>query len=219
MRVIFLGPPGSGKGTQAKLLGQRQNLLHISTGDILRDAIARNTSAGRQARCFVKNGQLVPDEVVNEIIAQRFKKRDKPQRFVLDGYPRTLAQALSFDRVLEEGALPLDAVIVLAVPDADIVKRLSGRWNCPKPDCKATFHTLFKPPARPGICDECGSALMQRDDDKEETVRHRLAIFHQNNQPILEHYRRQGLLVEVPGVGDIDTIYNNVVQAVHGAVK
>lgn len=210
MRLILFGPPGSGKGTQAKLLSQRLGLCHISTGDILREAIQVETPAGLMAKSFVLSGQLVPDQLVNEIIAQRFRRLDRPRQFVMDGYPRTLAQALSFDEVLHEVALDVQRVICLVVADQEIVQRLSGRWNCANPACKATFHVQNKPPRVAGVCDDCGAPLAQREDDKEETVRNRLAIYHETMAELLGHYRRRGLLREVAGSGAIEEIYATI---------
>jgi adenylate kinase len=212
MRLILLGPPGSGKGTQAKLLSQRLGLAHIGTGDMLRVAIRLGTPAGRQAQPFVSTGQLVPDDLVNQIIADFFSRDSRPEHFVMDGYPRTLPQAMSFEQVLRQQFLGVDAVILLNVDDEEIVKRMSGRWVCPNPTCGAPYHTTFNPPRKPGICDVCGSRLIQREDDKEETVRKRLAIFHASHGELLEFYRRSGLLREVSGLGDIETIYGNILK-------
>jgi adenylate kinase len=213
MRLIFIGPPGSGKGTQASLMSERVGLCHFSTGDVLREAILQNTPEGQRARPFVKSGQLVPDEIVNDIVNSRFRGKSRPEKFVMDGYPRTLAQANSFDRVLHEQGLDLSGVVFLKVADEEIVRRLSGRWNCPNPKCSATYHLLFKPPRKPGVCDLCGTPLMQRDDDKAETVTRRLAIFHGLYDALVDHYRKRNLLIEVPGVGDIETIYASIIKA------
>ncbi len=215
MRLILLGPPGSGKGTQAKLLCQRNGLEHIGTGDILREAIRQHTPAGRRAKPFVESGQLVPDDLVNDVIAERFSRDDRPDRFVLDGYPRTLAQAAAFDRVLRQRSLDLTAVILLHVSDEEIIGRLSGRWSCPKPGCKATYHTQMNPPKVPGICDICGSRLVQRDDDRPETVRARLVVYHGNTEALVGHYRAQGLLHEVPGHGPIEEVYANIMKVLN----
>jgi adenylate kinase len=211
MRLILVGPPGSGKGTQAQLLCQRLGLVHVGTGDMLREAIRLGTPNGRLAEPYVKCGKLVPDDLVNQIIADYFGREDRPENFVMDGYPRTLPQAMAFEQVLRQNFLGLDAVIWLCVDDEEIVKRLSGRWVCPK--CGIPYHTTFKPPRVPGVCDVCQTRLVQRDDDKEETVRRRLQVFHQTYGDLLEHYRRQGLLREVPGTGDVETIYDDIVKA------
>ena len=174
MRLIFVGPPGSGKGTQTQLLAQRLGLSPIGTGDMLREAVRLETPAGRRAKPFVAAGQLVPDDLVNEIVAQMFRAGSAPKAFVMDGYPRTLSQAQSFDQVLEQKKLPLDAVVYLKVADEEIIRRLENR---------------------------------QREDDQVDIIRKRLEIFHAQNREILEYYRRRHLLVEVPGVGDVETIY------------
>jgi adenylate kinase len=212
MRLILLGPPGSGKGTQADLLSERHRLEHIGTGDLLRAAIKDGTPVGETARPYVESGQLVPDSVVNDLIAERFHRPDRPERFVLDGYPRTVAQAVSFDTVLHQERLGLTAVLLLEVPDEEIIRRVGGRWSCPKISCKATYHTVHKPPRVPGICDDCGTALVQRADDNPETVRRRLGVYHQNVVELAEHYEHQGLLVRVPGQGDIEEVYANIAK-------
>jgi adenylate kinase len=212
MRLILLGPPGCGKGTQAKLLSKRNNLEHIGTGDLLREAIRQHTPAGERAQPFVHSGQLVPDDLVNDIIAERFRRDDRPTRFVLDGYPRTVAQAIALDGVLRPVRLNLTSVVLLEVPDAEIVRRLSGRWSCPKPSCKATYHTEHNPPRVAGICDDCGTALVQRDDDREETVKARLVVYHKNKVELVPYYQRQGLLHTVPGAGEIEQVYANIMK-------
>lgn len=215
MRLILLGPPGSGKGTQAELLCQRLHLTHISTGDILREAVKRETPIGKQAKSYMNAGQLVPDSVVNGVIAERFSRSDRPRKFVLDGYPRTLAQAQALAPVLEQNDLGLTAVLSLQVPDAAIVRRLAGRRTCPNPNCKATFNGLYKPSRDPNLCDRCGTLLVVRDDDKEETVRNRLQVYHENTAGLIDYYRAQGVLHELPGEGDIEQIYQQMVQVLN----
>jgi adenylate kinase len=212
MRLILLGPPGCGKGTQAGLLSRRNDLEHIGTGDLLRAAIRQQTPCGQRAKPFVDSGHLVPDDLVNDIIAERFARPDRPQRFVLDGYPRTLAQAQSFEKVAREQHVGLTGVILLKVGDEEIVRRLSGRWSCPKPGCMATYHTENNAPQVAGICDRCGSKLVQRDDDKETTVRARLLVYHQNTGTLIPHYRNLGLLREIKGEGDIEQVYQAIVS-------
>jgi adenylate kinase len=216
MRLILVGPPGSGKGTQAKLLSERLGLVHIGTGDILREAVRLGTPAGRLAEPFVKSGKLVPDDLVNELVADRFRREDRPESFVMDGYPRTLAQAASFDQVLRQQFLDLNGVIVLQVDDDEIVRRISGRWSCPNPTCLATYHVTKKPPRVPGVCDVCGTPLRQREDDREDTVRRRLEVYKRNTMELIPHYRAQKLLREVSGEGDIEEIYKRIVGALRG---
>ncbi len=155
----------------------------------------------------------MPDDLVNELIADRFRAEDRPEHFVLDGYPRTLAQAVAFDQVLRQQFLDLTAVVVLLVDDEEMVGRLSGRWNCPK--CKATFHTVNNPPRVSGSCDDCGTPLVQRDDDRAETVRERLRIYHRQTVELIPHYRAQGWVREVCGQGDIEQIYGTILQVLN----
>jgi len=211
--MILIGPPGSGKGTQAKLLCQRLGLVHFATGDILRDAMKKKRPEGELARPFMDKGQLVPDAVVNEIVNSRLRASDRPRDFVMDGYPRTLEQAVSFDSVLKEQSLQLDAVVYLKVDDEEIVRRNSARLTCINPECKATYNLVSKPPKITGRCDLCKQLLFQRDDDKAETIRNRLQIFHDRHQEILQHYKRHSYLIEVHGCGDIEGIYAAVIQS------
>jgi adenylate kinase len=219
MRLIFIGPPGSGKGTQAKLLSQRLGLVHFAMGDILREAVRQGTPEGKQAQAYIAEGQLVPDDIVNDLVFSRFRGSDRPVKFVMDGYPRNLAQAQAFDRMLQRHGLNLEGVVFLTVPDPEIVQRISARWNCPNPKCQATYNLLSKPPKNDRLCDECQTPLVQRDDDKAETVRERLMIFHRLTDDLLVYYRKQGLALEVPGVGDIETIYKNIVAALAAPKK
>lgn len=213
MRLIFVGPPGSGKGTQAHLLCERLNLVHISTGDILREAVRIGTPAGLRAKPYMDSGKLAPDDLVNEVVADRFRRDDRPDRFVMDGYPRTEAQAASFDQVLRQQFLDLTGVVLLLVDDAAILRRIIHRWSCPQ--CKRTYHSLDNPPKVPGICDQDGTPLMQRSDDKEATVLQRLKEYHENTLNLVSHYRRQGLVRDVRGEGDIESIYATILQALN----
>jgi adenylate kinase len=212
MRLILLGPPGSGKGTQSKLLSRRTGVEHIGTGDLVRAAVSARTPVGLRAQPFVDAGKLAPDDLMNDMVAERFRQPDRPTHFVMDGYPRTLTQAKAFDTVLQEQRLNLTAVALLTVGDEEIIRRVSGRWSCPAQGCKATYHTESNPPKVAGICDDCGTPLVQRNDDKEETVRVRLVVYHRNNAELLPYYRAQGLLVEVPGHGEIEQVYNNLIK-------
>jgi adenylate kinase len=187
--------------------------VHIGTGDILREAIRQKTPLGRQAEPYVVQGKLVPDELVNEVVSDLFRQKDRPERFVIDGYPRTVAQAISFDQTLKQQLLDLTAVVFLQVDDEEIVRRMSGRWSCPK--CKSTYHLVSNPPKVPGICDVCGTKLIQRPDDRPETVRERLRLYHANTNGLVKHYRTRGLLREVSGVGDIEEIYARILQSLN----
>ena len=211
MRLIFIGPPGCGKGTQAKLLGQRLGLEHIATGDILRDAVRRDTPAGARAGPFVKAGQLVPDDIVNALVEEKFTGPNQPDRFIMDGYPRRVAQAEEFDRVLRVCGLKLTRVIRFVVDEEELVRRVAGRLSCPKTACKATYHIFSRPPRVPGICDDCGTALIQREDDKPETVRERLVVYRKQAEGLAAYYQSQGLLQEVSGDGDIEAIYTRLI--------
>jgi adenylate kinase len=221
MRLILLGPPGSGKGTQAKLLSQRLGLTHVGTGDILREAVKTGTPAGRRAGPFVAAGKLVPDDLVNDLIADRFRRDDRPEAFVMDGYPRTLAQAASFDQLLRQQFLDLDGVVFLVVDDDEVVRRLSGRWVCP--DCKTPYHMVTNPPKNDRVCDNPKHprpvALIQRDDDREETVRERLRVYHENTEDLIGHYRAKGLLRDVSGEGGIEAIFTRILEALKQQAK
>ncbi len=211
MRLILLGPPGSGKGTQAQLLSERLGLIHVSTGDIFREAIRRETPTGKLVAPYLNNGKLVPDDLTNEVIAELFRGENRPERFVMDGYPRTLAQSHAFDVVLHQQCLDLTAAVLIAVEDEQIVERLSGRWTCPV--CKRTYHLKYNPPDKPGICDEDGTTLIQREDDREETVRKRLGDFHHYVDQMVEYYRSLGLLREVYGEGTLEAVYQRILDS------
>jgi adenylate kinase len=214
MRLSLIGPPGSGKGTQAKLLAEGQRLCHFGMGDLLREAVRQDTPAGREAAPFVDKGDLVPDALVNQMIAERFGRDDCTGRFVMDGYPRTRAQAVAFDRLLADLGLRLDAAVQLVVDDDEIVRRLSGRWVCPV--CHTPYQSVSSPPRVPGLCDKDGQALIQREDDLEEIVRERLRVYHRTSADLLAYYREHRLLREVRAEGSIDEIYQKILGAVAG---
>lgn len=216
MRLILLGPPGCGKGTQAELLCSINGTVHISTGDLLRAAKVAGTPLGLRARAYMDAGHLVPDELVNDLIAERFRAADRPRHFLMDGYPRTVAQAEVFERLLVEVNLPLTAVILIDVKDEEIVHRTGGRLTCPK--CKTSYHIMGRPPKMSRLCDRCGSSLGQRADDNAVTVRKRLEEYHQQTAELVPHYRKRGLLREVVGQGDIQTIHSNILAALRPQV-
>lgn len=211
MRLVFLGPPGAGKGTQARALAQEWGVPHIATGDMLRDAAAAGTPLGRQARAFMERGALVPDDVIIGLIAERLAEPDAKRGFVLDGFPRTIPQAEALDRLLAEREQGLDRVIYFDVPEDELLRRLTGRRSCPA--CQATYHVTANPPRRPGVCDRCGTELVQRPDDREDTVRTRLKVYAEQTAPLLEHYRRRGVLATVAGVGAIEAVRDAVRRA------
>ncbi len=204
MRVVFLGPPGAGKGTQARELAREWGVPQVATGDMLREAVAAGTPLGRQARAFMERGALVPDDVIIGLIAERLGQPDAERGFILDGFPRTPAQAEALDALLAERHQALDRVVFFDVPEAELLRRLTGRRACPA--CQATYHLVTHPPRVPGVCDRCGAALVQRPDDSEGTVRTRLKVYAEQTAPLLDHYRRRGLLATVPGVGPVDEV-------------
>jgi adenylate kinase len=215
MRLVLVGPPGSGKGTQGELLVQRLGLVEVGTGDILRRAIKAQTPLGRQVEPLLKQGLLAPDTIVNDLVAELFRGPHRPRCFVMDGYPRTYAQAIAFDALLAQEMLDLGAVINLTIPDEEVVRRISGRRCCANVGtCGVCYHVFARPSKVPGTCDRCGSELIQRDDDREETVRRRLQEFYKNTGGLVEHYRKRGLLREVSATDPPETIYQSILEAV-----
>lgn len=213
-RVVLLGPPGAGKGTQAKLLEQEFGAVQISTGDILRKAVADQTPLGKQAGDFIKRGALVPDDVIVDLIAERLQQKDCAKGFLLDGFPRTIPQAESLDAILKKLALNLNCVLSVQVPREVIIERLAGRRTCRK--CGALSHVVFDPPKQAGVCDRCGGELFQRDDDREETIVHRLTVYENQTAPLVDYYRRRGALREIDGVGSVSEIRARVMTALGG---
>jgi adenylate kinase len=213
MRLVLVGPPGSGKGTQSERLVDRFKLTVIGTGAMFRDAVDRGTAMGRQVAPLLKQGLLVPDPIVNDVVAELFRGPARPERFVMDGYPRTYAQAIAFDALLRQEFLTLTAVIDLTIADDEVVRRIGGRWCCSNPECGVCYHTVARPPKVSGTCDVCGAPLVVRDDDKEETIRRRLDQFHQNTDALLDHYRKQGLVDEIDATQSPDTIFQDILQA------
>jgi adenylate kinase len=210
MRVVFLGAPGVGKGTQADRVAERYGRAKISTGDILREAVRKQSPLGLQAKVCMDQGKLVSDEIVIGIVRERIKEPDCMSGFLLDGFPRTVQQAEALSGMLVSSRLRLDCVLNIAVPREDLVRRLTGRRSCPS--CKTVFHVDFAPPKREGLCDRCGAGLVQRSDDCRETVEARLTVYEEQTAPLIAYYQRHGLLREVNGAGDIDAIHQRIVE-------
>ncbi len=204
MRVAFLGPPGAGKGTQARELAQEWGVPHIATGDMLREAVAAGTPLGAEAKRHMDAGALVPDDVIIGAMAERMGKPDAKRGFLFDGFPRTIAQAEALSVLLENLGQPLERVVFFEVSEAELLRRLTGRRVCR--GCGATYHLVSAPPARPGVCDRCGGELYQRADDSEATVRKRLQVYATQTAPLLDYYRERHLLATVSGEGAIETI-------------
>jgi len=211
MYLVLLGPPGAGKGTQAERLEKELRLPHVASGDLFREHLKNKTELGLLAKEYMDKGELVPDDVTIAMIRERLQEPDCDQGAILDGFPRTLAQAQGLDRMLADMGRRLDGVLYIAVPDEELVRRLSGRWICRQ--CQTPYHAIFSPPAKEGVCDACGGELYQRDDDRPETVRARLKVYHQQTAPLIDYYRQAGLLVEVDGSGGIETVSAALLEA------
>src|SRR5271167_2803309 len=214
MRLVLLGPPGAGQGTQAQALVTRYGIPQISSGDLLRAVVREDSDLGREAAGYMDRGQLVPDEFVLKLIAERFRKQDAQRGFILDGFPRNLSQAEALAKRLDHAGLKLDKVVAVMLPDDEILQRITGRRTCK--NCSAMYHMVFEPPAKPGVCDKCGGELYQRDDDSEDTVRERIKVYHAATQPLLDYYRRLGLLAEVDGVGRPEEVEKRVLSSLKG---
>lgn len=218
VRLILLGPPGCGKGTQGKRLGERLGIPALSTGDMLRAAVSVGTPVGREARAFMDRGELVPDQVIVGIMREKLSEPGCAKGYILDGFPRTVEQARALDRFFAASAEGgLTAVIVLDVPDDEVIRRLSGRRQCRR--CGVGFHNVFHRPKKEGVCDACGGELFQRDDDNEQTIRERLRVYHRQTSPLLSYYEGQGLVRSVPGTGSIDEIFRSICSLMNGVVS
>ena len=215
MNLVLLGPPGAGKGTQAKLLEDSRSLVKLSTGDMLRAAVAAGTELGRKAGDIMERGLLVPDDLVIKLIAERMDEGGCGEGYILDGFPRTIAQAEALDRLLKERGKELDRVIVMQVDDDALVERIAGRFACAY--CGEGYHDLYKLPKVNGVCDRCGSAgFVRRRDDNEEVVRARLEAYHAQTEPLIGYYRRQGKVSPVDGMADIPAVAREIGQALEG---
>jgi adenylate kinase len=217
MNLIFLGPPGAGKGTQASLLSKALNIPQISTGDILRSAVRAGTPMGVRAKSYMDSGSLVPDEVVVGIVEERLKEADCSDGFILDGFPRTVAQADALDAMLVRLSKQIEHVLSMAVNDEELLTRISGRRMCEK--CGKGYHTTFDPPKVAGICDLCGASLYQRDDDKIETMRKRLVEYYNKTAPLIDYYTGKKILRTISGVGTIDEIQANILRGLEGSLR
>jgi adenylate kinase len=216
MNLVLLGPPGAGKGTQANLLETERSLVKLSTGDMLRAAVAAGTELGRKAGDIMERGQLAPDDLVIGLIAERMDAYDTSRGFILDGFPRTIAQARALDRLLAERDKGLDAVIEMRVDDDALVKRIAGRFTCAH--CGEGYHEAFKMPEVPGVCDHCGSIeFVRRRDDTEQVVRSRLEAYHAQTEPLIDYYKKQGKLRSVDGMAEIGAVHRAIGEVLGGA--
>ena len=210
MKIIMLGAPGAGKGTQAKMIAEKYSIPHISTGDIFRANIKNGTELGKKAKSYMDKGQLVPDELTLDLIMDRFKEDDCKNGYVLDGFPRTIPQAEALDAALKAEGEKIDFAIDVDVPDENIVKRMGGRRACV--NCGATYHIVYSPTKVEGKCDKCGEDLIVRDDDKPETVLSRLEVYHNQTQPLIDYYNKQGILKSVDGTVDMKDVFNAIID-------
>ena len=209
MRIVLLGPPGAGKGTQAKRLAESLQVAHISTGDILRQNVKDGTALGKEAKDYMDRGLLVPDELMSKMLSERFAGSDIKKGFILDGYPRNFAQALTLESIFKQKSIDIDMVVYLDSSDSVIIQRLSGRLVCSA--CGANFHTTNMPPQKKGFCDKCGAALFQRSDDKEETIRKRLEVYKNEVSSLIKYYQDKNKLYRLAADGDAGVVLNEII--------
>ena len=212
LRIILLGPPGAGKGTQAKLLAERLGLAHVASGDLFRSHLERGTPLGLQAKRYMEQGLLVPDEVTIQMVLERVRALEEGRGVLLDGFPRTLPQAEALDRALAQQGQQVDAALLLEVPEEEVQRRITGRRTCPR--CQAVYHVEHHPPQVPGRCDVCGAELEQRPDDRPEAVQRRLQVYREQTTPLVDYYARQGKLRRVPGTGTVEEVQGRLAAAV-----
>ncbi|NUK01399.1 adenylate kinase [Streptomyces lunaelactis] len=212
MRIVLVGPPGAGKGTQAAYLARNLSIPHISTGDLFRANISQGTDLGVQAKAFMDAGELVPDEVTIAMAKDRMEQPDAENGFLLDGFPRNVSQAEALDAMLKAEGMTLDAVLDLEVPEDEVVKRIAGRRIC-RNDSSHVFHVTYSAPKNEGVCDTCGGELYQRDDDSEKTVRKRLEVYHTQTEPIIDYYRAQSLVVTISALGKVTEVTRRAMDA------
>jgi len=205
--VVFLGPPGSGKGTQAKRLSQEMSMLHISTGDLLREAVKKGTPLGKRAKEYMDRGELVPDEVVISLIEEVMPKDGG---FILDGFPRTVPQAIALEEMLKKYGREIDKVVLFEISEEAVVDRLSGRLTCSV--CGAVYHVMYNPPKQEGVCDLCGGKLIQRDDDKEEVVRRRFKVYKEQTQPLVEFYEKRHKLISLDATKNVEEVHSRLLE-------
>lgn len=215
MRLVLLGPPGAGKGTQARMLEKHLGVPQVASGDLLRAAVRSRSALGKEAKRYMDKGALVPDDLVLKLVDNRLRESDAANGFILDGFPRTVAQAEILARIMRARDQWLDKVVAILVPDDEIVKRISGRRTCK--ECGAMFHVIYDPPRNYNLCNKCNGELYQRDDDSEDTVRMRLEVYAASTQPLLDHYGRLGLLVQINGVGRPEEIQERILGSLNVA--
>ncbi|WP_329276130.1 adenylate kinase [Streptomyces sp. NBC_01451] len=215
MRIVLVGPPGAGKGTQAAFLAKNLLIPHISTGDLFRANISKQTDLGKLAKSYMDAGNLVPDEVTIAMAKDRMEQPDAVNGFLLDGFPRNVSQAEALDEMLKAESMKLDAVLDLEVPEDEVVKRIAGRRIC-RNDSAHVFHVTYQAPKAEGVCDVCGGELYQRDDDSEETVRKRLEVYHTQTEPIIDYYKAQGLVVTISALGKVEDVTGKAMAALKG---
>lgn len=208
MNLILLGPPGAGKGTQAKRIVEKFAIPQISTGDMFREAVAKGTELGKKAKEYMDRGELVPDEIVIGIVRERLSQPDCEKGFILDGFPRTINQAEALDEMLDDMGRKIDAVINIVVPDEEILKRIVYRRVCK--ECGAVYNLVYNPPERDGICDKCGGELYQRDDDREETVKERLRVYKEQTEPLINYYSQKEVIYDIDGTKDIEEVWKQI---------
>ena len=209
--IVFVGAPGAGKGTQASVVAEKLNLVHVSSGDLFRQALEQGTELGKQAKSYMEKGVLVPDEITIQMVMERLDAPDCENGVILDGFPRNLPQAEALDSALDEQGKEIDKVIYIKVSAGELIKRLSARWLCRQ--CQAVYNMINSPPGVAGKCDRCGGELYQRPDDKPETVKKRLDVYFAETAPLIDHYRRQGKLLEVEGEGSVAEVTRRIVSA------
>ncbi len=209
MKIVMLGAPGAGKGTQAARIAAKENIPHISTGDIFRENIKNGTELGKKAKSYMDTGALVPDELVCDLVVDRIQQDDCKDGYILDGFPRTIPQAHALEDALSAIGQKIDYALDIEVPDENIIKRMAGRRSCEK--CSAVFHVEFNPPKTEGVCDVCGGKLILRDDDKPETVQNRLSVYHDQTKPLIDFYGERGVLKEIDGTQSMDKVFADII--------